>query len=103
VAPFSVINVIAGVSDIRFRDFAIGSLIGLLPGVIAIGLLADRMVASLREPTLTQIIILIAVAAVVLSGLYRCVSGCAASVHGKTSKPHAPSNRHLQYPPCRRS
>jgi phosphatidylserine/phosphatidylglycerophosphate/cardiolipin synthase-like enzyme/uncharacterized membrane protein YdjX (TVP38/TMEM64 family) len=70
VAPFSVINVIAGVSDIRFRDFAIGSLIGLIPGVVAIGLLADRMVASLREPTLTQIIILIAVAAVVLSGLY---------------------------------
>ena len=70
VAPFSVINVIAGVSDIRFRDFAIGSLIGLLPGVIAIGLLADRMVASLREPTLTQIIILIAFAVAVLSGLY---------------------------------
>lgn len=70
VAPFSVINVIAGVSDIRFRDFAIGNLIGLIPGVIVIGLLADRMVASLREPTLTQIIILIAIVAAALSGLY---------------------------------
>lgn len=70
VAPFSVINVIAGVSDIRFRDFAIGNLIGLIPSVIVIGLLADRMVASLREPTLTQIIILIAIAAAALSGLY---------------------------------
>jgi uncharacterized membrane protein YdjX (TVP38/TMEM64 family) len=70
VAPFSVINVIAGVSDIRFRDFAVGSLIGMIPGVIAIGLLADRMVASLREPTMTQIVILLAVAAVVLSALY---------------------------------
>ncbi len=70
VAPFSVINVIAGVSDIRFRDFAIGSLIGLLPGVIAKGLLIDRVVASLREPTLSQIFILIAIAATVLAALY---------------------------------
>jgi phospholipase D1/2 len=70
MAPFSVVNIIAGVSDIRFRDYAIGTLIGLLPGVIAIGLLADRLVASLREPTMTQIIILIAVGAVILSGLY---------------------------------
>ena len=70
VAPFSVINVIAGVSDIRFRDFAVGSLIGMIPGVIAIGLLADRMIASLRDPTMTQIVILVAVAAVVLSALY---------------------------------
>ncbi len=70
VAPFSIINIIAGVSDIRFRDYAIGSLIGLLPGVLAIGLLADRMVASLREPTVRQIIFLIVAAAVALSGLY---------------------------------
>jgi phosphatidylserine/phosphatidylglycerophosphate/cardiolipin synthase-like enzyme/uncharacterized membrane protein YdjX (TVP38/TMEM64 family) len=68
VAPFSVINFIAGVSDIRFRDFAIGSFIGMLPGVIAIAFLTDRIVASLREPSATSILILIgAIVLVILS------------------------------------
>ena len=61
VAPFSVINVIAGVSDIRFRDFAIGSFIGMLPGVLAIALLTDQVVAAIREPSATSIIAVIGV------------------------------------------
>jgi phospholipase D1/2 len=52
VAPFSVINLIAGVSEIRLKDFAIGTFIGMLPGVTAIALLADRISDSLRHPDL---------------------------------------------------
>jgi phospholipase D1/2 len=66
VAPFIVINVIAGVSEIRLRDFAIGSTLGMVPGVVAMALLADRMVASLRDPSLTSIAVLIAVVALVV-------------------------------------
>ena len=69
VAPFSVINVIAGVSEIRFRDFAIGSFIGMLPGIIAIAFLADRIVASLRDPSATSIIVLIVAVAIVILAL----------------------------------
>ena len=69
VAPFSVINVIAGVSDIRLRDFALGSFIGMLPGVLAMGLLTDRVVASIREPSVTSIIVAIAVGIVAVVGL----------------------------------
>lgn len=69
VAPFTVINVIAGVSDIKFRDFAIGSFIGILPGVLAISLLADRIIASLQNPSLTSIVILVAAIVVVISAL----------------------------------
>ncbi len=66
VAPFSVINVIAGVSEIRLRDFAIGSFIGMVPGVVTIALLADRIVASLREPGAESILTLVAVAVCVV-------------------------------------
>jgi uncharacterized membrane protein YdjX (TVP38/TMEM64 family) len=69
VAPFTVINIIAGISDIRLRDFAIGNLIGMIPGVAAIAFLADRIVASLRDPSATSIIILIAVIIVLMLGL----------------------------------
>ena len=52
VAPFTIINITAGVSGIRLRDFALGTVVGLLPGVVAISLLADRIAASLRRPDL---------------------------------------------------
>ena len=35
VAPFTVINLVAGASHIRLRDFALGTLVDLLPGVFA--------------------------------------------------------------------
>lgn len=50
VAPFSVINLIAGVSEIRLRDFVIGTFVGMLPGVTAIVLLTDSISASLHQP-----------------------------------------------------
>lgn len=56
VAPFAVVNLIAGVSKIRLRDFGLGSLIGLLPGVIVAAVLTDRIVASLREPSTGAIV-----------------------------------------------
>jgi uncharacterized membrane protein YdjX (TVP38/TMEM64 family) len=60
VAPFSVVNLIAGVSEIRWRDFALGTLIGMFPGVVAVAFLADRIAASLRHPDLQQVGILLA-------------------------------------------
>ena len=69
VAPFTVINIIAGISDIRLRDFAIGSFIGMLPGVMAVSLLADRIIASLKDPSVTTLMVLVAVVALVVASL----------------------------------
>lgn len=69
VAPFSVINLIAGVSEVRWRDFALGTLLGMLPGVLAIVLLADRVAESLRHPDLVQVTILLSSIALVGLGL----------------------------------
>lgn len=69
VAPFSVINLIAGVSEIRWQDYALGTIIGMLPGIVAIVLLADRIAESLRHPDLTQITLLLASIALVGVGL----------------------------------
>ena len=55
VAPFSVINLVAGVSEIRWRDFALGTALGMIPGVTAIVLLADRIAASLRSPDMGRL------------------------------------------------
>ncbi len=70
VAPFSVINVIAGVSDIRLRDFALGSALGILPGILAMAFLTDRIVASIREPSAISIAAAIAVGIAVVGALF---------------------------------
>ena len=69
VAPFSIINVVAGVSGIRLRDFVLGTVIGMVPGVAAIAVLADRIADSLRRPDLGSITALTAAVAAVGLGL----------------------------------
>ncbi|MCP5130508.1 MAG: VTT domain-containing protein [Pseudomonadales bacterium] len=55
VAPFAIINLVAGASHISLRDFAIGTLLGLLPGLTAIALFADGLSRALQEPDLSSI------------------------------------------------
>lgn len=78
VAPFSVINLVAGVSEIRWRDFALGTFLGMVPGVLTVVLLADRIAESLRSPDMGQFAVLgvtvLAVAAG-LVGLRRWIKG----------------------------
>lgn len=69
VAPFSIINLIAGVSAISFRDFFWGTLVGIIPGIIAIGLITDRLTQSLRQPNLYSFIALFTVIVLLGGGL----------------------------------
>jgi phospholipase D1/2 len=42
VAPYGIVNLVAGASHIGFRDFLFGSFVGLLPGMLGITIFADR-------------------------------------------------------------
>jgi phospholipase D1/2 len=66
LAPFSVINMIAGASQIRFRDFVIGSAIGLLPGMAGISLFTDRLAATIQKPDLPAFAVLATVIAIII-------------------------------------
>ncbi len=50
VAPFTVVNMIAGASRIRVRDFALGTLIGMLPGILAVTLVEFQLENIIRNP-----------------------------------------------------
>jgi uncharacterized membrane protein YdjX (TVP38/TMEM64 family) len=66
VAPFSVVNVVAGASHIRWSDFMLGTLIGLLPGIATMTFFVDRAVAAIRHPgTVTFVLLAAAVALIV--------------------------------------
>jgi uncharacterized membrane protein YdjX (TVP38/TMEM64 family) len=50
VGPFSIVNIVAGASHIRWRDFILGTVIGLIPGVTIASIFVDRLAAAIREP-----------------------------------------------------
>jgi phospholipase D1/2 len=51
IAPFTIINLVAGASHIRLKDFALGTAIGMGPGIAATTLFTDRIRAMLEEPS----------------------------------------------------
>lgn len=76
LAPFTVVNLIAGALRVRFRDFMIGSFFGLLPGTLITIVVGDRLLAALRHANWINIAIvgaLIAAAALTFFLLRRSI------------------------------
>lgn len=63
IAPFALINLVAGASHLRFRDFVIGSLAGLFPGTFALTVFSDRLLATIRDPSLETMSVLLLISA----------------------------------------
>ena len=50
VAPYSVVNVIAGAAHVARVQYLIGTALGMLPGIVLNALLIDRLIAALLQP-----------------------------------------------------
>ncbi len=50
VAPFIVVNMVAGAARIRLRHYILGTAIGMLPGTLAATLLGGQLDTALRDP-----------------------------------------------------
>jgi uncharacterized membrane protein YdjX (TVP38/TMEM64 family) len=55
VAPFAVLNLFAGASHLRLRDFLIGTLIGMLPGVVAMAIFAEGLLSLIGQADLRAV------------------------------------------------
>ncbi len=67
VAPFTVVNLVAGASHIGARDFLVGTLLGMAPGIAATVLFIDRIAAAIRDPSAGAMAIVAAVLVLVLA------------------------------------
>ncbi|MDT8319743.1 MAG: VTT domain-containing protein [Xanthomonadales bacterium] len=67
VAPFTVVNLVAGASHIGLRDFALGTLLGMLPGTLALVVLSDQIVSAIRSPDAARITLVVGL--LILAGL----------------------------------
>lgn len=67
VAPFTVVNVVAGSVPVRTLPFSAGTFIGLLPGNLMLGVFGHQLRAVLRSPAPRDIALLAII--VVVAGL----------------------------------
>lgn len=54
VAPYSVVNLMAGASHIGRREYILGTVLGMTPGTILAAVLIDRVLAAILQPRLAN-------------------------------------------------
>jgi len=69
VAPYGIVNLVAGASRIAWRDFLLGTALGLLPGLVLTSALVDRVIAAMVAPSPQRIVALaVVVIAIIATG-----------------------------------
>jgi phospholipase D1/2 len=63
LAPFTVVNLVAGASAIRPVDYIAGTILGMLPGLIVLSILGHQVMRILSNPTWTEVGLLVAAVA----------------------------------------
>jgi uncharacterized membrane protein YdjX (TVP38/TMEM64 family) len=58
VAPFTMVNIVSGAFQVPIRDYIIGSLLGLAPGILVINLFAHQFERAIRNPGVGTFILL---------------------------------------------
>jgi len=69
VAPFAVLNLFAGAIRVPLRDYVIGTVVGMLPGVVAMSVFAEGLLSLLGRADLRSVALLL-VGVLSLGGLF---------------------------------
>lgn len=67
IAPFTVVNVVAGASDIRLGSFIAGTIVGMAPGWVLMSALGHQLARIMSGPTPAEIAMLAVVIIVWIS------------------------------------
>lgn len=59
IAPFTLVNLVAGAARIHVVDYTLGTMLGLAPGILLLSALGRQMAAILKAPTLADIVMLL--------------------------------------------
>lgn len=67
VAPFVIVNVVAGASHIGLRDFLIGTVLGMAPGIVLTVTFAHHLAEAARRPSAGAIAVVVLVGLVLIA------------------------------------
>jgi phosphatidylserine/phosphatidylglycerophosphate/cardiolipin synthase-like enzyme/uncharacterized membrane protein YdjX (TVP38/TMEM64 family) len=68
VASFSVLNLVAGATGWRRRDFLIGSLLGMLPAITLLALIANWLTGYMERDDLRAIALVVGIGVILIGG-----------------------------------
>jgi uncharacterized membrane protein YdjX (TVP38/TMEM64 family) len=68
IAPFTVVNIISGAFKVPLRDYILGSLLGLLPGILITNLFAHQFTSAIRDPGIGAFLVLAALIIITIVG-----------------------------------
>ena len=51
IAPFSMVNLVAGSTPLSLRNFILGTMLGMMPGILVTATLVDRLEEAVRKPS----------------------------------------------------
>jgi phosphatidylserine/phosphatidylglycerophosphate/cardiolipin synthase-like enzyme/uncharacterized membrane protein YdjX (TVP38/TMEM64 family) len=60
IAPFTIVNMVAGASGISFSHYIIGTALGLLPGLVMLSALGGQIMDIIFNPSLAGLLLLVA-------------------------------------------
>lgn len=66
IAPFAIVNMVAGASHIRFQDFVLGTILGMAPGIAAVTLFEHQLEEAIRSPGLGSFVLLAVLATAIV-------------------------------------
>jgi phospholipase D1/2 len=66
VAPFTVVNIVSGAFKIPLRDYILGSLLGLTPGILITNLIAHQFENAIRNPGIGIFLVLAALVGITI-------------------------------------
>ncbi|WP_394791864.1 TVP38/TMEM64 family protein [Rhodoferax sp.] len=70
LAPFAIVNMVAGASHIRLRHMLLGTAIGMAPGTLAMAFFVDQIIAALRQPGLLTLAIVVLTLCLIAAGAW---------------------------------
>jgi phospholipase D1/2 len=62
IAPFAIVNLVAGAMQVRVRDFLLGTLVGMTPGISAVVVLENQLQRAIEDPGIGNITLLLGLA-----------------------------------------
>ena len=68
IAPFTVVNIVCGAFKVPWRDYLLGSILGLTPGILITALFAHQLASALRNPGISAFLLLAALIVVTIVG-----------------------------------
>lgn len=70
IAPFAIVNMVAGSSQIRLADMLLGTAIGMTPGTLAMMLFIEQIVQALKQPGPVTVLIALITLALIALGIW---------------------------------